>query len=207
MRLNINLATQPYQDARTFALRWGSVLGALLVLAALLSYAVINHWQTYRHMSAAIGREKKTLAEYDQKQQQDLAILNKPENNDVRQQSEFLNELIKHKQISWTKIFGDLEKIMPARLRVLSVEPSIADDQILIKMQLGGDSRDRAAELVRRMEESRTFRYAQVVKEDQQESRAGQGDPLRFEITAEYIPVVISSASASAGQQSQEGGQ
>jgi hypothetical protein len=206
MRLNINLATQPYQDARSFAVRWASILGGLLVLAAVLSYAVVTQWQTYRHLSAAVDREKKTLADYDTKQQQDLAILNRAENQDVRQQSEFLNELIRHKQVSWTKIFGDLEKIMPARLRVLSVEPSIVDDQIFVKMLVGGDSRERAAELVRRMEQSGTFRYAQVVKEDQQQSRSAGMDPLRFEITAEYNTASAPNATASNADQASEGG-
>jgi hypothetical protein len=204
MRLNINLATQPYQDARSYAFKWVSILGGLLLLAAVLSYSVVTRWQTYREMSAAIEREKKTLADYDQKQQQDLAILNRPENQDVRQQSEFLNDLIRHKQISWTRIFGDMEKIMPARLRVLSIQPAVVDDQIIVKMEVGGDSRERAAELVRRMEQSGTFRYAQIEKESQQSNK--QTDPMQFEITAEYRPSIVGIAASNGSGQSPEGG-
>jgi hypothetical protein len=206
MRLNINLATQPYQDARSFALRWGALLGFLVLLAAGLTYAVVNHWQTYRHLSAAVEREKQILSDYDNKQQQDLAILNRPDNQDVRQQSEFLNNLIKRKQVSWTRIFSDLEKIMPARLRVLAMEPSVAEDQILVKMVVGGDSRERAGELVRKMEQSGTFRFAQVVSEKSQE-RGNQQDPLQFEITAEYNPSAPALAQAPIINQPQQGGQ
>jgi hypothetical protein len=188
MRTNINLATQPYEDARQFTLQWSAILGGLLFLALLLSYAAVIKWHQYRQMSASIAREKNTLAEYDLKQAQDLAILSRAENQDVRERSEFLNGLIRRKEISWTKIFTDLEKMMPPHLRVLSVQPQIKDDQILVKMKLGGDSRDRAAELVRRMEKSRTFRNAQVLVENTNDTSQGQSDPLRFEISSEYVP-------------------
>ena len=207
MRLNINLASQPYQDARTFALRWAGILGALLLLAIALSYAVYSRWHSYRDVSASIEREKSILAEYDAKQQQDLAILNKPENQDVRQRSVFLNDLIRRKQVSWTKIFTDLEGLMPSRLRVVAIEPAVVEDQVLLNMQVGGDSRERAAELVRRMETSRTFKDARVVREVQQEAGTGGRDPLEFEITAEYTPVTTNTTTASAGAKPQEGGQ
>jgi len=188
MRLKINLATQPYEDARHFRSVWTGVIGGLLLLAAVLSYAVVTRWHNYRYMTANINREKQIISDFDSKQQQGLAILNKSENQDVRQQSDFLNDLIRRKEISWTKIFSDLEKMMPPHLRVLSVEPQVHQDQIIVNMSLGGDSRERPAELVRRMEKSRTFRYAQIVDEIDSQSLPGQIDPLRFRVQAEYVP-------------------
>ncbi|HWR15243.1 MAG TPA: hypothetical protein VN577_10460 [Terriglobales bacterium] len=199
MRLNINLASQPYEDARRFTALWTGILGALVLLAVILGAAAIHHWQSYRQMTNNINREKQILADYDVKQQQDLEILNRPQNRDVRQKSEFLNELIRRKELSWTQIFNDLEKMMPPRLRVLAVEPQVRDDQIVLKMELGGDSRERAAELVRRMERSRTFRYAQVVSEADAATTPGESDVMRFQITAEYVPANERPAQAPAG--------
>src|SRR4051794_36521899 len=188
MRLKINLATQPYEDARRFLALWAGILGALVLLAVVLSYAAITRWHQYRYMSSSINREKQVLADFDSKQQQDLAILNQPNNSDMRENSEFLNGLIRRKEISWTRIFSDLERIMPPHLRVLSVEPQLNQDQIQLNMQLGGDSRDRAAELVRRMERSTTFRYARVTAEKDAVPGTGQADSMRSQVTAEYIP-------------------
>lgn len=198
MRLNVNLATQPYEDSRRFLALWSGILGALLLMAVVLSYAVVTRWQQHKFLSANIVREKQILADFQSKQQQDLAILNKPENQDVRDRSDFLNELIRRKEVSWTKIFMDLESMMPAHLRVLAVEPQLHEDQILVTMQLGGDSRDRAAELVRRMEKSKTFRYAQVVAETDTQPVPGEADPMRFQITAEYVPAADEPAPSSA---------
>jgi hypothetical protein len=198
MRLKINLATQPYEDARHFRSVWTGLIGGLLLLAIVLSYAVVTRWHTYRTMSANITREKQIISDFDTKQQQGLAILNKSENQDVRQQSEFLNDLIRRKEISWTKIFSDLEKMMPPHLRVLSVEPKIQQDSIVISMTLGGDARERPAELVRRMEKSRTFRNAHILSEQDAVASPGQPDPLRFLVQADYVPVEDVNEKASA---------
>jgi len=190
MRLNINLATQPYEDARRFTAIWTGILGALLLSAIVLGVLVVKRWQDYRQVSRAINIEKNVLQDLDTKQAQDLAILNKSENRDVREKSEFLNQLILRKEVSWTRIFINLEKMMPPHLRVLAVQPSLQQDQIIINLNLGGDSRDRAAELVRRMEKSKTFRNAQVVSEADSLAGPGQQDSMRFAVRAEYVPGV-----------------
>lgn len=185
MRTSINLATQPYQSVSRFMMQWTAILGSLVILAGFLGYLAYSRWHNYRVMSANIAREQQTLADYEGKQTQDLAILNKAENHDVRERSDYINGLILRKEVSWTKIFVDLEKMMPPHLRVLSLSPQIDQDKLLINMALGGDSRDRAAELVRRMESSKTFRSAQIISENEGESG---GDTSRFIVTAEYVP-------------------
>jgi Tfp pilus assembly protein PilN len=193
MRLNINLATQPYEDARRFTTVWTGILGALLLSAIVLSLLVYKRWHDYRQVSHAISIEKSVLQDLDNKQTQGIAILNRPENQDVRKQSDFLNQLILRKEVSWTNIFTNLEKMMPPHLRVLAVQPAIKEGKIIISMTLGGDSRDRVAELVRRMEKSKTFRNAQIVNETYLPETAGQqrqqpDDPMHFAVSAEYLP-------------------
>jgi len=197
MRLKINLATQPYEDARRFMISWSSIIGVLVLLLVVLTYGVVKHWQHYRQMSQDLNRERQILADMDQKQKQGMAILNESSNRDVREKSEFINELIRRKEASWTTIFSDLEQLMPSNLRVLAVAPRLQQDKIMIQMQLGGESRERAAELARRMERSNVFRDAQIVSESNgtaeiqaQPRGPAPTDPWRFEMIAEYIPGV-----------------
>ncbi len=187
MRLNINLATQPYEDARRFVTLWSAVLGALLLLVIGLSVGVIKHWHSYREMSANITRERAILSDLDNKQKQDLAILNRTENRDVREKSEFINSLIHRKEISWTTVFANLEQLMPNHLHVVGIAPQIKEDHIILQMELAGDSRERAAELARRMEKSNVFRGAQIVAETEAQAQPGQ-DNNRFQLTTEYLP-------------------
>lgn len=189
MRLKINLATQPYEDARRFMIAWSSVIGVLALLLIVLSIGLVGHWRQFRQRRADINREQQILQDLNAKQQQGLAILNRPDNRDVREKSAFVNQLIRRKEVSWTTIFTDLEQLMPSHLRVLGVAPQIKEDKIMIQMTLGGDSREKAAELARRMERSRVFRDAQIVSEASSgQVQPGQADTLHFQVTAEYVP-------------------
>ncbi|HMK28623.1 MAG TPA: hypothetical protein VK473_02995 [Terriglobales bacterium] len=202
MRININLATQAFQDVRRFFVRWGAIAAALAILAALLCTLTFYRWRTYRQISTDIARARQQLARLDAEKAQEQQVLNRPENRDVRERSAFINELIHRKQVSWTKVFVDLEQIMPPHLRVLALRPEVKDDQIRIDMMVGGDSRDRATELVSRMEKSRTFRNAFVVAEAEEGGTgpSSGADAMRFQISAEYVPQGQTTAETGGGQ-------
>jgi type IV pilus assembly protein PilN len=201
MKFRINLASQPYENARRFYLRWGAALIVLAIVTGALVYGAVGGWRNVNTTSARIAAEKANLDKLKQLEQQDLAILNKPENRDVRDRSLVLNGLIRRKEFSWTLIFADLEHIMPARLHVVSINPQIdKNNDITVKMIVAGDSREKAVELIQNMEKSREFRGARVLSEN--ETRREQGgaqqstDTVRFEIAAYYVPVVPTTPSA-----------
>jgi len=187
MRLKINLASQPYEDARRFMITWSSLLGGLSVILLALVIILVRHWQNYRHMATNLQRENQVLQDLNNKQAQGLAILNEPTNKDVRDKSEFINSLIQRKEVSWTRIFVDLERLMPSHLRVLGIAPRLIGDKIMIEMLLDGDSRDKAAELARRMERSNVFRDAQIDDEAMGGGKTGQAE-YHFHMSAEYVP-------------------
>jgi hypothetical protein len=189
MRLKINLASQPYEDARRFLIAWSSVIGVLALVLFVLTFGLVTNFRNFRERRANIDREQQVLQDLNAKQQQDLAILNRPDNKDVREKSQFINELIRRKEVSWTTIFTDLEQLMPSNLRVIGVAPRVQEDKIMIQMELAGDSRDRAAELARRMEKSNVFRDAQIVNETASAApQPGQASSMRFQMIAEYVP-------------------
>jgi hypothetical protein len=76
---------------------------------------------------------------------------------------------------------------MPPRVHLESISPQLDEDnQLGLKMTVAGDSRDRALELARKMEESRRFAQTQITT-----ARSGQsttGDTETVEIVAIYIP-------------------
>src|SRR5579864_9265687 len=193
MRLDINLASQPYEDARQFWMRWGTAVGALGLLTLVLLAADVTGWVNARRDRAAIAQKQAMIAERDQLRANAEHILNLPENRTTRDQSQFLNELNERKAFSWTRVLENLEKVMPPRVHLVAITPKLDEDnQLLLTMTVAGDSRDRAIELARRMEESRRFAQTNIIRESHTDTPTG--DTEVFEIAAIYIPEELPSA-------------
>ena len=187
MRLDINLATRPYEDSRQFWSRWGAGLGLLGILTLVLVYFVVTGIASARKDRVLIKEREQQIADRDAQRARAEATLNLPENRSTRDRSQFLNDLFQRKAFSWTRVFEDMERVMPNRLRVLSIQPAMSSThQLELKLVVGGDTREHAQELVRRMEGSQHFQDTKIEIENTQ--MGGQGDPVHFEISATYVP-------------------
>ncbi len=187
MRLDINLASQPYEDSREFWLRWGTGLAGAVILTLALLTITITGWVAARHDHGKIAELRSAIAQRDHTRAQAEAYLNQPENRSTRDQSQFLNELIERKSFSWTRVLEDLEKVMPTRVHLVSIHPELDEDnQLALKMVVAGDSRERAIELARRMEDSRRFTQTHIDTEHVETSTSG--DTFQLNINAIYVP-------------------
>ena len=197
MRLDINLASQPYEDARRFWMRWGTTVGAIGVLTLVLLALDVTGWMNARRDRSAIAEKRALIAQRDQIRSEAEAFLNRPENRTTRDESQFLNQLIERKSFSWTRVLESLEKVMPPRVHLVAISPQLDDDnQLELKMTVAGDSRDRAIELARRMEDSRRFAQTTILGETHIDSKGG--DTEQFQIAAIYIPEPLSTNSDTA---------
>jgi type IV pilus assembly protein PilN len=189
MRLEVNLATRPYEDTRQFWVRWGTAVALIAILTLSLVYTTVMEWSFAGKDRQLMSQYKTQIASRDQEMSQAEAVLNRPENRSTRDRSQFLNQLIERKAFSWTQVFADLEKMMPARLHVVSIHPEMTEDnQLQIKLVVAGESSERALDLVRRMEQSPRFRQAAVTSENAQSNAQTPGDNVEFNITALYVP-------------------
>ena len=188
MRVDINLASQPYEDARQFWMRWGGGLVALGVLTLLLLVMTVNGWIAARKDRQLIRQYEAQSAARDKEKADALALLNLPQNSTTRDRSQFLNDLFQRKAFSWTKAFEDLEQVMPPRLHVVSIHPELApDNELEIKLIVAGDSRDHALDLVSKMEASKHF-HETYIDEESTNLSGVSGDTVQFHITALYVP-------------------
>lgn len=193
MRLNINLATRPYRDVRQFLQTWGSgtILLALLTLG--LCWYTFHAWRQTRSAREQVSQIQSEIDKLDRQRQAGIALLNQPQNREIANQAAFLNGLIARRSFSWTQLFMELERIMPARLHVTSIAPSLNHrNQIEIHMLVGGDAREQALELVRRLEDSSSFRQPELRSETVQNSPGTQNlpgaDRVVFDISLLYVP-------------------
>jgi type IV pilus assembly protein PilN len=185
MRLDINLATHVYEDARQFWMRWGTALALLGIVTLGLVATTITGWYSARQDRQKVSELRAQIAERERERAAAEAMLNRPENRAMRDKSQYLNELIARKAFSWTQAIEGLEKVMPSHLHLISIQPQLNDDnQLVIKMVVAGDSSDRAIELVRRMEDSKHFRETHI----DSQGHGAQAGEVQFEIGALYVP-------------------
>jgi hypothetical protein len=186
MRLDINLATQPYEDAREFWARWGLGVGLLGVLTLVLLVVAARGWTHAGRDRHNIAQLQQQIAERDQERARDQAVLDLAVNRSTRDQSQFLNGLIQRKAFSWTRVFEDLERVMPPNLHVVSLKPELNDqNQMQLDMKVTGDTRAAAIELVHRMEGSKHFQGAQLVEEGQGPE---PGSAVAASVVSIYVP-------------------
>jgi type IV pilus assembly protein PilN len=191
MRIDINLASQPYEDARRFWTNWGTALGLLGFATLLLVFVAGTRLINANHERKEIADMESVIAKFDAEKAQAEATLNRPQNRLTRDRSQFLNELFARKAFSWTRLFEDLERVMPAHLHVVRISPDLSKDNDLeIKLVVGGDTREQALDLVRKMEGSKRFKGTQIEAERTKDEGGGNspGDRVIFDISASYVP-------------------
>jgi type IV pilus assembly protein PilN len=183
MKIPINLASQPFRRDR--AMLVGSVAVCVLltaVLGVLISLALADRTQM-RDVRADIARLNTRLRAVAADQADLDAVLRKPENAEVLETSLFLNDLLIRKGISWTRIFADLEKVLPYNVRIIQIHPTVdAQNRITLDMQVGAESPEPVIKLLQSMAQ------APFGKPDLKlQQNPTQAEPLyRFRVSVEY---------------------
>jgi type IV pilus assembly protein PilN len=202
MQFNINLASQPYEAAREYRRLLSAAIAVVALITALLVGYIIQQRVASRDINRQIADAEQEISNLDREKAQAQAILNRPANRAVADQSLFLNELFARKALSWTRVFSEMERIMPPGIHVVSMKPDYTtENQLLLHMVVATDSRDRAVELVRHMEKSNHFRQPQVVAENVLNAGAADqsgsaGGNIQFDIAAIYLPNIAAATAA-----------
>ena len=208
MRININLASNPYEVAREYARRMGLLVGGLAVLTVCLLGYIVYHRSHTRDIDHKIDAARQEIASLEVEKAQAQAILNQPKNRDIADQSQFLNELFARKALSWTRVFSEMERLMPANIHVVSMKPEFdRQNQLVLHVVVATSARDKAVELVRQMEKSPHFRSPQVEVENttgNEGNLSAPGGNIQFEIAAVYIPFADDTDTESGGDQPDE---
>src|SRR5271166_6180245 len=186
MRLDINLATRPYEDPREFWGRWGLAVGLLALLTLVLVGLAVRGWINAGRDRHNIAHLQQQIAERDKERATAQAFLDMAVNRSTRDQSQFLNGLIQRKAFSWTRVFEDLERVMPTNLHVVALRPELNDqNQMQLDMRVACQTRSAAVELVHRMEGSKHFQSAQLVSEG---LNGDGGSGVAAAVVAIYVP-------------------
>jgi len=185
IRIPINLAIEPFRRDRPVLVATAALGLLLTILLGFQVKTIVSERRDGAEIHIAIDRLNSQLRGITSEQAKLNALLRRPENAEVMERSLFLNALIDRKSISWTRLFADLEKVVPYNVRLVSVRlPEVdSDNRVQLDMVVGAKERPELLELVRHLEASPQFGETNV----QSTTPPSQTDPFyRYHVVVSY---------------------
>lgn len=159
MRIPINLASEPFRRDRSILV--ASAAGCIVLVLTLigLGLSIASSRSRAAEARGIVERLNRQITALNVEQAKLDATLRQPENADVIERSLLLNTLISRKSISWTRIFADLEKVMPHDVQLIYVRlPQInSNNQVMLDMVVGAQSAEPVVRFMRKLEASPLF--------------------------------------------------
>jgi Tfp pilus assembly protein PilN len=162
MRVRLNLATRPLESHRRFLLGAGfSALVAAVVFVAL-------GWHVYTVREAAAedrARKEKISREYARYQEECNDLKRFFEQKDIKglnERAAFINGIIAVRSFNWTRMFMDLEHILPGGARIISIEPKQVSGQVELNLTFGAADDEVKLRFLRALETSKQFSDVQI---------------------------------------------
>jgi Tfp pilus assembly protein PilN len=139
VRIPINLASEPFRRDRPMLLASGACALLLAGLLGVLVYWIAADRARQGDTRQQVNRLNQELSAISAEQAKLDATLRQPANASILERSLLLNTLVERKSVSWTKIFADLEAVMPPNVRLIQVRlPQIdSRNQVLLDMVVG----------------------------------------------------------------------
>lgn len=164
VRIPINLASDPFRRDRPLLVATGLGAALLAVVLVGLLYLIAADRSRLGDTRARVSRLNQELAAISAEQARLDATLHQPANASVLERSLLLNTLVERKSVSWTKIFADLEAVLPANVRLIQVRlPQInSRNQVLLDMVVGSQNPEPVITFLKQLQASPRFGPATV---------------------------------------------
>ena len=185
MRVPINLSSDPFRRDRPMLVASGACAVALTLLLGVMVFLILSTRARAKDTRVAVANLNAQLQSINLEQAKLNQFLRQPANAEVLVRSAMLNQLIERKSISWTRIFSDLEAVMPYNVRLLQVRlPQInSHNQVTLDMMVGVQEPESAFGFFRKLVESPLFGSATP----QNSAAPSQNQPLwEYRLSVDY---------------------
>lgn len=183
-RFSINLASRPFHNNTLY---WAGLVACVVLLSAFTWYNVdlyasaehdLERWNEALadHREAITGLDREVEAMRRDVEHLDLVALS--------ERSSFANQIILSRLFSWTSLFDRLEEVMPPKVRLRSIRPSIGAEMIEITLDGMTPNPDALLEFEESLIKSDYFTFVYPLHES---SRVKQGE-INFSLTFGYVP-------------------
>jgi hypothetical protein len=158
MRLSLNLAREPMRRDRPILVASAAVGILMCISLVLLLGLAISDRKSMNESRRVIAQVRTQMAKITNAQAQLDAQMRQPANATVLDRSVLFNTLIRRKSISWTRIFSDLETVLPHNVRIIAIRPQLnVRNQLSLDMTVASDAPDPVIGFIGNLEGSELF--------------------------------------------------
>jgi hypothetical protein len=159
MRISINLASDPFRRDRATLVASAVLALALCVLMGVQVFLILSERDQAKETREAVGRLDRELQSMNAEQAKVEGTLRQPVNAEVLERSVLLNALVQRKSVSWTRVFADLESVMPYNVRLVQVRlPQVnSRNEVTLDMTVAAQEPSSIIGFLRKLEESPKF--------------------------------------------------
>ncbi len=186
MKLRLNISTSPIETHRRFIL--GSALVGTIAVGLLvwLSWSAYRSWRADSAFRADRARLERRLTGLQAERRTLESYFSQPDILKVRDRSGFLNGLIEQRSFPWTKLFTDLEGLLPTGVRVVSIEPKMNAGRVEVKLTFGANDDQAKLKFLHALEDSKDFSRIQLMSETRS-TRPEEAGRVVVELVAWYV--------------------
>ncbi|HEX8765418.1 MAG TPA: hypothetical protein VF740_09675 [Candidatus Acidoferrum sp.] len=173
MEVRLNLATKPAESHRRFLA--GASLSAFVAAAVFLALG----WHVYSVRKAATEVLARTAkineerSEYEARRRELERYFKQKSVADIHDRAAFINGIIAVRSFNWTKMFMDLERLLPGGVRIISVEPKQDSGHVELTLTFGAAGDDVKLKFIHALETSKQFSEVQIRSDVQPTTTSG----------------------------------
>ena len=121
--LDLNLASRPFRNNTPLWIGHGALLAAVLGFGVWNVRTYFDAVENLKTLQADIGSVERQLAELDRRDQEAQRAAREFDLKTLQVQADQANEIILRRGLSWTRLFNQLEKVVPYEVRTTAVRP------------------------------------------------------------------------------------
>ena len=191
MKTHFNLASSPLENNRRF-IAGAAALGTIAVAALFfLSVHAVQARRTNGAIRAAISRLQDQIRASQREQERLRVALKDPKTVEVMNRAQFLNNLIEQRTFPWTRMFADLEQILPPGVRVVSISPQMDKaGRVKVVLVVSAVNDEQKMKFVRSMVSSAAFSNVRPTQESHPEKvSTGNTGLVLLSLEAQYATI------------------
>src|SRR2546425_2522454 len=165
MRVGLNHQKIPREPRRRFYLgasMIGLVAGALFIV---LGVHFLQLLQANRQSRVEAAQVERQIGDLQRERRELEQFFKRPENDKLHDRAMYVNSLIDDRSFDWTQMFMDLERLMPAGARIVSLDPKLAGDHVELKMVIAATSEEAKLKFLQTLETSKELRSEEHTSE------------------------------------------